>query len=230
MDNNTTTSAHEQFEEDETRIRTKIRRTMRLQSIIWFSCIALAAAVFGWIGMAHYQNHIPLEELAIDALPVLMVTSLVITSAYIVFIFLYFSIGRRIYHSHSVIHPRLNEQLHPDEHRKFTWHSYFRKNRDREERRMDAAFVVTLKVFKLSSLFALIVFFQVAWMHLMEISGQELMDEHYAYLGLIDLTLFSVLVLFIMVLMAIRIGVLGKQKDPAGKTGRGNYYEPDLDE
>lgn len=227
MDDNKTASALERFEQDEARIRTKIRRTMRQQSFIWWISIVAAAGFFGWIGMAHHQQGIPLEELAAVALPLLMVVTILITTLYIVFIFLYFSIGRRIYHSKSVNFMRLNEHLHPDEHHEFVWHSYFWRDCNRVQRRMDAAFIVTLKVFKLSTIFALIVFLQFAWMELMDISGQEMADEHYAYLGLIDLTLFSVLVLFIIVLITIRIGKLGQQKDPHGKTGKGNYYEPD---
>jgi len=227
MDDKTKASALEKFEKDEARIRTKIRRTMRQQSIIWWTCIVAAAGFFGWIGMAHHQNGIPLEELAVDALPILMAVTILITTLYIVFIFLYFSIGRRIYHSQSVNFMHLNEHLHPDEHHEFIWHRYFWRDCNREQRRMDAAFIVTLKVFKLATIFALIVFCQFAWMELMDISGQEMIDEHYAFLGLVDLTLFSCLVLYIVVLLAIRIGVLGSQKDPAGKSGKGNYYEPD---
>lgn len=220
-------SAHERFEQDEARIRGKIARTKRIQAILWYSCVLLAALFFGSMALAHHHYQMPLQEIATEALPILMVVTVAITSAYVVFILLYFSIGRRIYHSLSVIHPRLNAQLHPDDHRKFSWTSYFRRDHTREERKLDAAVIVTIKVFKLSTIFALIVFLQFAWMELMDISGMEMTDEYYAYLGLIDLTLFSVLVLFIIVLIAIRIGKLGQQKDPHGKAGKGNYYEPD---
>jgi len=229
MKDETIASAHDQFEEDEARIRAKIGRTKRIQAIIWYSSVVLAALFFAGIALAHHQYQMSLEDIVNQALPILMVLTIAITTAYIVFIFLYFSIARRIYHSLSVIHPRLNAQLHPDDHRKFSWTSYFRRDHTREERKLDAAVIVSIKVFKLAALFALIVFMQFAWMEMFDISGQEMSDAHYAYLGLVDLTLFSVLVLFIIVLITIRIGKLGQQKDPHGTTGKGNYYEPEKD-
>ncbi|GAV19117.1 hypothetical protein MMIC_P0046 [Mariprofundus micogutta] len=207
----TTAAAHEIFEHEEKAVRKRVNRFRTIQNLIWISCLAAGGIFFGWIAMAHHQNGIPLEELAVTALPILMWGTIAITAAYVVFVMIYFGIVRAIYHSQSVVHPRLNDQLHPDEHRQFNWHSYFRKNHNREARRIDAVLVITMKVTKLVSMFALIGFGQFAWMYLMDLTGQELMDEHYSFLGLVDLTLFSCLVLYVVVLLAIRVGALGKR-------------------
>ena len=228
MDKDTVANAHERFKKEDGEFRKKVRRTKRLQTIMWSTCLALGVIFFAGIAVAHYQYYIALEDIAADALPILMWLTVFITTGYTVFICLYFVNARRIYHTQSVIHTRLNDQLHPDEHHPFIWHSYFKKqSSDIEISTRGSAYVITIDVLKIIIMFTLIVFCQYAWMQLMEVTGQELIDKDWAFLGLIDLTLFSSLILFAMVLISIRIGVLGKQKDPHGKQGRGNYYEPD---
>ncbi|ATX81665.1 hypothetical protein Ga0123462_0795 [Mariprofundus ferrinatatus] len=206
-----TVAAMKIFEHEDGAVRARVNRFRTIQNIIWFASFAVAAIFFIWLGKAHHQEGIALAELADTALPILMWGTIAITTAYVVFILIYFGMARAIYHSHSVIHPRLNEQIPEHEHRKFSWHSYFRKNHTREARRIDAVLVITMKATKLASMFALILFCQFAWMHLMDASGRELTDEHYAFLGLIDLTLFSCVILYIVVLLAIRVGALGKR-------------------
>ncbi|PJA31813.1 MAG: hypothetical protein CO187_07345 [Zetaproteobacteria bacterium CG_4_9_14_3_um_filter_53_7] len=212
MDEQTLRDAHERFEQEESAVRKKVTSIKRTQNILWLLCIAIAAIFFGGMAIAHFQYQMPLVDLANDALPILMGTTLLITTLYVVFILLYFASVRAIYHSHSVIHPRLNDFLHPDEQRPFHWHSYFRKHTtDIEMRSKGAATVITLKVVKIVTMFALILICQFSWMGLLEISGKEMIDEYYSFLGLVDLTLFSSVVLFVIVLVAVRVGVLGKR-------------------
>ena len=213
MDDQTLSEAYARFEQEDAEVRQKVAATKRIQNIIWVICIVLAAIFFGGLAMGQIYYQMTLEELSIDALPILMGTTLLITTGYVVFILLYFASVRVIYHSHSVIHPRLNDFLHPDEQRPFHWHSYFRKHTtDIEMQSKGAATVITIKIIKITTLFILILACQFSWMHLLEISGKEMLDEYYAFLGLVDLTLFSSIVLFVVVLLAVRVGALGRQK------------------
>lgn len=218
-------SAYEKFEQEEATVRSKVSATRRMQLITWSMTMAMGLAFFGWLGINHYQKGIPLIDLAATAMPILLWTTVAITSGYIIFVFLYFAIVRRVYHAQSVIYPRLNNLLPEDEKKRFVWHSYMHKTGKPEKK--SGFSTVFFIVAKLAIPFALILLCQFTWMHLMDISGITLNDADYAFLGLVDLTLFSCLVLYIVVLLAIRIGLLGKQKDPTGKTGRGNYYNPE---
>ena len=220
-------SPHEQFKKEDSEVRQKIAKAHRNQTITWTLSVLLAAILFGGLAFAHSQHLATLTEMADDLSLILMTVTILVTTGYVVFIFFYFGTVRRIYHAHSVIHQRLKDQVHPDEHPKFSWHSYFRKE-DAEPRNSGFGVILAITT-KIITLFVLILISQFGWMHMKAVSGHELQTEHYAYLGLIDLTLFSSLVLFIIVLVAVRIGVLGKQKDPHGTTGKGNYYEPDQD-
>ena len=217
-------SAYEKFEQGDAIVRKKVAATRRTQLITWLTSLAMGVTFFVWLAINHYQNGVPLKELAETALPLLLWTTIAITIAYIIFIFLYFSIARKIYHAQSVVYPHLNEQLPEDQQRTFIWHSYFRKIGAKQPK--SGFGTISSMVSKLAIPFVLILICQFTWMHLMDISGIELIDEHYAFLGLVDLTLFSCMVLYIVVLLAVRIGVLGKQKDPHATTGKGNYYEP----
>jgi len=209
MDDLNNVNPHEQFKQEDTEVRQKIAKAHRHQAITWTLSVLLAAILAGGLAFAHSQHLETLTAMADDLSLILMTATLLITTGYVVFIFFYFGTVRRIYHAHSVIHQRLKDQVHPDELPKFTWHSYFRKE-GAEPR--NSGFGVIFAIFtKVAILFTIILIFQFGWMHMKAVSGHELQTEHYAYLGLVDLTLFSSLVLFIVVLIAVRIGALGKR-------------------
>ncbi|ATX79997.1 hypothetical protein Ga0123461_1584 [Mariprofundus aestuarium] len=202
-------SPHEQFKQEDSEVRQKIAKAHRNQTITWTLSVLLAAILFGGLAFAHLKHLATLTGMADDLSLILMTVTILVTTGYVVFIFFYFGTVRRIYHAHSVIHQRLKDQVHPDEHPKFSWHSYFRK--EGTESRNSGFGVIFAITTKVAILFAAILILQFGWMHMMAVSGHELQTEHYAYLGLIDLTLFSSLVLFIVVLLAVRIGALGKR-------------------
>jgi len=209
MDDLNSVTPHEQFKQEDSEVRQKIAKAHRHQTIAWTLSTLLAAIFLGGLAYAHLKHLTTLTAMAEDLSLTLMTVTILVTTGYVVFIFFYFGTVRRIYHAHSVIHQRLKDQVHPDEHPKFSWHSYFRK--EGAEPRNSGFGVILAITTKVAILFAIILIFQFGWMHMMAVSGHELQTEHYAYLGLIDLTLFSSLVLFIVVLLAVRIGALGKR-------------------
>ncbi len=209
MDDPNNVTSHEQFKQEDSEVRQKIAKAHRHQTITWTLSVLLAATLFVALAFAHSQHLETLTEMADELSLILMTVTILVTIGYVVFIFFYFGTVRRIYHAHSVIHQRLKDQTHPDEQPKFSWHSYFRK--EGAEPHSSGLGVIFAIIAKIAILFAIILVSQFGWMHMKAVSGYELQTEHYAYLGLIDLTLFSSLVLFILVLLAVRIGALGKR-------------------
>lgn len=211
MNENEKNELYQQFETDSELVRKRVRRTNLLQNIVWLFSFGIGAVIFGWIVYQHLIQHIPLEQLAPDVLSPIMTASYAMTTGYIIFIFLYATSVRAIYHAYSVLHTQMKNQLAPHEHPSFSWHSYFKKT-GRESR--SGLTVITGIIIKTTSLFAIITFSLYAWMHLMEITGQSLTDEHWAYLGGPAITLISSLILFAVVLLVVRVAALGaKNRD-----------------
>ncbi len=197
---------YQQFEKDSEAIRSRVRRTALLQNIVWLISFGSGVVVFAWAAYQHFNQHIPLEQLAPNILSPIMVAAYGMTIGYLIFIFFYAATVRAIYHAYSVLHVHLNSQLEGHEKHPFSWHSYFRKAGKKSS---SGLAIIAGIIVKTTSLFAIITFSLYAWVHLMETTGQELTDEHWAYLGGPATTLAISIILFAVVLLAIRIATLG---------------------
>lgn len=206
MNDSTITADLERFQQEDGEVRAKVLRLKRLKNITWLAIALPTAALAAFIA----YNHTTMEPQALAefAIPLLKWGSLACTIIYLAYIVMHMPLVRAIYQAKSVIYPRYNATVSESEQKTFQWQSYLSKNEQRSAGGKTAALILGAKAF---SLFMLIIFYQLSWIHALGRIGVELNNEHYSFMGFIDFALFSSLVLFTVVLIFTRVSSLAKK-------------------
>lgn len=207
MNDSTNAAALERFEQENAEAQAKVLRLKQLKNIIWLIIALPTTALAAYIAYSH--STMEPQALAELAIPLLKWGSLACTIIYLAYIVMHMPLVRAIYHARSEIYPRYNAAVSDNQQKTFQWHTYLSKGENNASSGKTAALLLGAKVF---SLFILIIFYQLSWIHALARTGVELNNEHYAFMGFIDFALFSSLLLFAVVLIFTRVSSLAGKK------------------